>query len=127
MNEEDKAREEIKEAVAPWVAGRFVFGAIDEVNGPGAEEKDAKITRFEARLIVEHWAKQIKAIATHWAEGDTGSWEIRTGPYARYRISYLLKAELISKDELEELCDEVFQSRASDQGDSARIDYHEWI
>jgi hypothetical protein len=45
--------------LAPLKVGNLVFGVIDEVNGAGAREKDTRISKFEAGLLVRHWAKKL--------------------------------------------------------------------
>jgi hypothetical protein len=73
--------------LAPLPCGPVVIGAIDHVNGPASAKDTIQISRHEAKVIVEHYLREIDTIHYFWIVlGQTGSYEICAEPHAWMRF-----------------------------------------
>jgi len=99
----------MKDPLAPIpLANGCVMGHFYEINGQGAREHKARVTRFELELLCEHWAKQILAVSEEWVHfGSTGSREMRVMPYAEKRLEYFQR--FLGDEKVAEIVDEVFK------------------
>lgn len=76
----------------------------DEVNGPTSEQRDCRISRHEAGLLVEHWVRRIVEIEAQWrSDGQLGSYAVRMHPHARGRVDALVGAGLIDGPAVQEI------------------------
>ena len=77
------------DGLGPVAGNGFVIGYVDKVNGPGsAEHPDFVCTCHELRQLVKYWTREILDIRWfYFLYGQTGSTEIRVGPYANSRIA----------------------------------------
>ena len=98
----------MRDPLGPVHVGSIILGAVYEVNGEGAQELQAQVTRFELELLCEHWARQIREVRrSYLVFGQSGSREIRVLPYAHNRLDYL--AEFLGDDRVESIFDRVFE------------------
>jgi hypothetical protein len=99
----------MKDPLAPIpLSNGCVMGFFYEINGDGAREHQARVTRFEMELLCKHWAKQLLAVSEEWVYfGSTGSWEMRVMPYARTRLGYFQR--FLGDEKVTEIVDEVFK------------------
>ena len=97
------------EGLGCWENERFVVGYIDEVNGPGAVEVPGfKVTRHEAIQLAKYWAGvEIDLDFSYFVDGQTGSTEIRLGPFASRRIARI--AEALGEEEVATAVNEAYE------------------
>ena len=78
---------------------RFVIGHVDEVNGPGSQEVPAFApTRRELFELAKYWATiELRLDFSWFVTQQTGSSEIRLGPFARRRLARI--AEVLGEEE----------------------------
>src|SRR4051794_27742401 len=99
--------------LAPRRCGPCVIGAIAHVNGPASETRTVPVSRHEAKVIIEHYLREIDEILYVWfVFGQTGSYEIRAEPYAWMRIQALIDVELVTEAEVEEMASRIIQPYA---------------
>lgn len=89
---------------SPRIRGDIEFNRND--SGLGFEPLDAAMTKFEARLCVEHWLAMCWAVETRWDCGTSGSWENAMWAYGNYRIDCLREAGLVSQEEINAIGDQ---------------------
>jgi hypothetical protein len=100
--------ESAKDPVCPIRMGNLVIGAYYHINGDGAEEREAQVTRFEIELLCKHWAEEWRdANFMYAAYRQTGSYEMRVRWYARTRLDYF--AEVLGIDIVQAIVDEAFK------------------
>jgi hypothetical protein len=96
---------------------RFVVGYVEEVNGAGAKEIAGYIpTRHELIQLVKYWYGQFLDLEwSFFTTGQTGSYEIRLGPFAERRINRAATAigEGAVKQAIKEVRDE-FKAKVDD-------------
>jgi hypothetical protein len=87
---------------------RIVIGCVDEVNGPGSVEVPGyPTTRHELIQLVKYWATvRIDLDFSYFVDGQTGSSEIRLGPFAGRRIARI--AEAIGQEEIAKAVNEAY-------------------
>jgi len=113
MAEENKGNPD-SHGLGWWGDERSFVGYIDEVNGPGSVEvPDYKPTRHELIQLAKYWAGIAIDIEYDWFEyQQTGSSEIRLGPFAHRRISRI--SDVLGQEEVakavDEACDEFGKS-----------------
>ena len=90
---------------------------VDAVNGPGPEEfKQYDPTRCELLLLARHWAEVNLGIQLDWyLYGQTGSTEIRLGPFANRRLDSI--AEAIGDAAVHEVVTEIENEARERMGD----------
>jgi hypothetical protein len=97
-----------KLAIAALRCGAELAGAVDQVNGPSSREERASVSRFEASIIGEYWAREILKYAEHLRSGGLfcshGS-RLRTHGWTRLNV--LRGAGLLSVDDIDFLFDEI--------------------
>jgi hypothetical protein len=107
------AKDAAANPTAPIVAGEFVVGVVDEVNGPSSKQAQVPISRYEARLLLNHWMKEYERIDYFCtAHGCSGSSEMRTSYYTQTRISALRDAGLITQGEVDAAVPEAYAEHA---------------
>ena len=98
----------IQDPLGPARAGPFIIGAICEVNGEGAAEHTTRVTKFELELLCKHWAETLLSADRMWqVYGQTGSREIREGPYAKARLHQL--AEILGRENVQAIVAKVYK------------------
>jgi hypothetical protein len=87
---------------------KVVVGAYSSINGPDAIPLHGiEITKDELRAVVKHHAELLLAVDQCWADGQSGSWEIRQYPYSSTRVSYF--EEFLGSDEVETIFKDVYK------------------
>ena len=76
------------EGLHPMRVNGFAIGVVNGVNDMGSELVDEFIpTRYELSILAQHYAERIWEINHFWeAHGQSGSYEIRMGPFATRRL-----------------------------------------
>jgi hypothetical protein len=86
--------------IAPLREGPFLIGCCDRINGPSSAKSTVAISRFEAGLLVRHWAEEHEATErTIAAEGGVSGDDSRLMTYAAMRVSAMRDAGLLSDEE----------------------------
>ncbi len=80
--------------LGPLGNDHFTVGYIDEINGPGSVEVPIFVaTRHELQVLAKHWAGVDIDLAFSWfVTQQTGSREIRIGPFACRRLARIADA-----------------------------------
>ena len=100
--------ESLENDLAPWRAGPFIVGAVYEVNGEGAVEHTTQVSTFEIELLCKHWAGRRFNIHYMWEVcGQSGSREIREGPYAEARLVHF--AQILGWERVDAIIEEFFR------------------
>ena len=83
-----------------WNAGKIQIGAVDEVNGPGAELcASFQPTREELMVLARHWAKEKLGVDFFiFDTGQSGSSEYRIAAFSRRRLNRI--ADVIGDEEV---------------------------
>jgi hypothetical protein len=96
-----------RDPVAPFRVGNHTIGAYYDINGEGAEETEAEVTKFELELICRHWAEELAGVP--WAStGVYGSRGVRVLPYATGRLERL--AAILGEEKVDAMLEEVFDN-----------------
>ncbi len=112
---DEKRKEEAAHKVNPdseglgWYGNdRIVIGCVDEVNGPGSIEFPSFVpTRHELVQLAKYWASvRMDLDFSHFIDGQTGSSEIRLGPFASRRIARIAAA--LGEDEVAKAVNEAY-------------------
>jgi hypothetical protein len=91
--------------VAPIRVGNRTIGAYYDLNGEGAEEEEAQVTKFELELICRHWAEELATMP--WPPtGVYGSRGVRVLPYATGRLERL--GRILGEEKVDAILGEVF-------------------
>jgi hypothetical protein len=87
------------------------IGFENEIHGEmGLESALYKPTRYELRVLAEHWLKEIAEIWVSWFYFDVaGGPESRLEPYARMRIQRI--ADLLGAEVLDEISERVWKEQ----------------
>jgi hypothetical protein len=93
----------------------LTIGCVEEVNGRGAEEvRNFVPTRHELIQLVKYWAKIGIDIDYFWfCYQQTGSTEMRRGPYAWRRVKRI--ADILGVEVVKEAIDEACEEYGKDQ------------
>jgi hypothetical protein len=106
-----------RDPVAPIRVGNRTIGAYYDLNGKGAEETEAPVTRFELELLCRHWAEELAAVP--WmSTGVHGSRGVRVLPYATGRLERL--GRILGEEKVDAILGEVFD-------DVGRRKVAEWL
>jgi hypothetical protein len=87
---------------------RIVIGCVDEVNGAGSIEFPSFVpTRHELIQLAKYWATvRIDLDFSYFVDGQTGSTEIRLGPFASRRVARI--AEALGEEEVAKAVNEAY-------------------
>ena len=96
-------------------SGGFRIGYLDDINGSGAEEMEGFLpTQHELIQLAKYWAKVAIDIEYFWfCYQQTGSTEIRRGPFARRRVARI--AHLLGEDVVNKAKEEAYEEYGKDQ------------
>jgi hypothetical protein len=87
---------------------RVIIGAYSAINGPDAMPlQGLEITKDELRAVVRHHAELLLSVDQCWADGQSGSWEIRQYPYSSQRVNYF--EQFLGSDEVEAIFKDVYK------------------
>jgi hypothetical protein len=87
---------------------RVIIGAYSTINGPDAMPlQGLEITKDELRAVVRHHAELLLSVDQCWADGQSGSWEIRQYPYSSERVNYF--EQFLGSDEVEAIFKDVYK------------------
>ncbi len=85
----------------------IVIGAYPAINGADAIPiQGLEITKDELRAVVKHHAELLLSVDECWADGQSGSWEIRQHAYSSARVRYF--TEFLGSDEVQAIFDDVY-------------------
>ena len=103
--------------LAPWKAGPFRTGYLDEIHGDGGAECTAySPTQHELLVIARHWLRRRLDIRLDWFYFQRSSSSgIRLEPYASKRLSRI--AGVIGKAAVEEVVTEVEEEQRRRMGE----------
>lgn len=96
-------------------SGGLTIGYVEEVNGPGAEEVQGFLpTRHELMQLAKYWAKvEIDINYFYFCYQQTGSTEIRRGPFARRRVARI--ADVLGEEVVKKAVDDAYVEYGKDQ------------
>lgn len=96
-------------------SGGLRIGYLNDINGPGAEEVEGFLpTRHELSQLAKYWAKVAIDIEYFWfCYQQTGSTEMRRGPFARRRVARI--AHLLGEEVVNRAREEAYAEYGKDQ------------
>jgi hypothetical protein len=98
----------LKPMVGTMGETRVIIGAYSAINGPDAIPlQGLEITKDELRAVVRHHAELLLSVDQCWADGQSGSWEIRQYPYSSERVNYF--EQFLGSDEVEAIFKDVYK------------------
>lgn len=87
---------------------QLIIGSYSAINGSDAMPlQGLEITKDELRAVVRHHAELLLSVDLSWADGQSGSWEIRQYPYSTERVNYF--EQFLGSDEIEEIFEDVYK------------------
>jgi len=104
--------EELGDALRPSVTNlgekKIIIGYHPAINGKESVPlQGIEPTLAEVKAIILHHLQLLRAVDECWADGQSGSWEIRQYPYSNQRITYY--SQFITESELKDMFDEVYK------------------
>lgn len=87
---------------------KIIIGHYPSINGEEAIPlENVQPTLTEIKAIIRYHAKMLRAVDELWANGQSGSWEIRQFPYSNNRINYY--SQFVDDSEIQEIFDDVYK------------------
>lgn len=110
--------------VIPTGGTPIVIGYHSSINGKESLPlQGVEPTLAEIKEIIRYHTQMLRAVDECWANGQSGSWEIRQYPYSNSRISYY--AQFVDESEIQEIFDDVYKDFKESVADDFPDEFHD--